>query len=397
VSDTNGKVPPWLAALGIEPGEYFTGSKLKLQRGMKARCFSESARIWCCLGLHTEGFQQELAVKVVAGKRVPLQPIDVATKTGIKKQNIRRGMLDLRAWGMGDIEGDEHHDVSLYAWVKPRPVIAEEVIERDYFAHVPDEWRSLFRRFKVRPAEDFEFARDYLDEVEAAARDYAKAGEVLKSVLGRSRARDPIQRNERNTERNNNSSGADGNGGSPVVVDSPALKQLTKRGIAEAQAKKLLRSLPADQPVLDQLEYGDHLIAKSRGKIANAPGFYVYLLRERVLPPAEFETSERRQARHQAEQQQAEETRERILLEDEYHAYCRDKIQAHFRSLSKAEQQELKDAKIRSVRRQWGHLPAATIEELAQRQIENELREKLDLPTVEEFASSRVQKAGGSR
>ena len=77
----------------------------------------------------------------------------------------------------------------------------------------------------------------------------------------------------------------------------PLLKALTDRGINEVQANRLLRSLPADQPVTDQLEYGDYLIWKSRATIKNAPGFYVYLLRQNILPPEEFETSSRKETR----------------------------------------------------------------------------------------------------
>ena len=112
----------------------------------------------------------------------------------------------------------------------------------------------------------------------------------------------------------------------------PLLKALTDRGINEVQANRLLRSLPADQPVADQLEYGDYLIWKSRATIKNAPGFYVYLLRQNILPPEEFETSSRKETRRANEERDAQEARRRILLEDEYHEYCRAKVQAHLKT-----------------------------------------------------------------
>jgi hypothetical protein len=46
---------------------------------------------------------------------------------------------------------------------------------------------------------------------------------------------------------------------------------------------------------------------------------------------------------------------------------------------------------MRSVRRQWGHLPPATIEELATRQLESDLRAKLDLLSFERFATRSPQ------
>jgi hypothetical protein len=174
---------------------------------------------------------------------------------------------------------------------------------------------------------------------------------------------------------------------------APLLKQLTERGINDVQANRLLRSLPADQPVLDQLEYGDYLIWKSRSTIKNAPGFYVYLLRHNILPPENFETSSRKQTRAAAEQRNAEENRCRVLLEDEYQQHCRERIRAYFQALPETERQELLGEKMRLVRRQWGHLPAATIEELANRQVEAELRGRLRLPTIEQFAARSPQEA----
>ncbi len=184
---------------------------------------------------------------------------------------------------------------------------------------------------------------------------------------------------------------AGGPAGHIEAATVPLLKQLTERGINEVQAQRLIRSLPADQPILDQLEYGDFLIWRSRATIKNAPGFYVYLLRHNILPPENFETSSRKTARAANEQRDAEESRRRILLEDEYHEYCRQQVRAHFQGLPEARKQELRAEKMRHVRRQWGHLPAATVEELAQRQVESELRGVLRLPTFEQYLARNPQ------
>jgi len=171
------------------------------------------------------------------------------------------------------------------------------------------------------------------------------------------------------------------------------LKQLTDRGINEVQAQRLLRSLPADQTVLDQLEYGDYLIWKSRSTIKNAPGFYVYLLRQNILPPDGFESSTRKQARLQKEERQADESRRRIDLEDRYHEFCRGRIEKYVQALDDASRRELLSEKLRAVRRSWGHLPAATMEELANRQLEADLRARLNLPSIEEFAARNPQES----
>lgn len=179
---------------------------------------------------------------------------------------------------------------------------------------------------------------------------------------------------------------AQGNGG-PV----PLLKLMTERGINEVQAQRLLRSLPAGQPVQDQLEYGDYLIWKSRSTIKNAPGFYVYLLRQNILPPDEFETSNRRAAREKTQERKTEESRRRIALEDRYHEFCRERVHAHLNGLDRHTRESLIAEKMRAVRGQWGHLPSGTIEELATRQLERDLRARLNLPTIEEFAKRSPQ------
>ncbi len=103
----------------------------------------------------------------------------------------------------------------------------------------------------------------------------------------------------------------------------PLILELTRRGVSQRQARKLLDGLPPDQPVLEQLEWGDCLIARARQKIQNPPGFYVYLLREKVLPPAEFTAGRR------ATQQNAPEVVSRAdlyQLRQSYEEYKREEI-----------------------------------------------------------------------
>ena len=67
-----------------------------------------------------------------------------------------------------------------------------------------------------------------------------------------------------------------------IDAEPNLLQALTSRGIVENQAKRLLKAIAPDQPVLDQIEYADYLIAQANRSIANPPGFYVYVLREDV-------------------------------------------------------------------------------------------------------------------
>src|SRR4030095_11475 len=219
------KVPDWLAALGIKEGEYLTTSKLREQRASKARCISEAGGVHACLGLHTMGYQQQLAVKMAAGKRVPLAPADVAAEVGIRRDKVMRAMAQLKAWGLADWDGSTKGDVKLYAWAVPRPVSGggNIVPKSGYNIDLPPFVLSLLKRYKIRLAADFVPARGYITAVEEAARaaqEGAQAAQeapiVLKRVLNCTHAREELypnsgciykeERNERNIEERSSSS-----------------------------------------------------------------------------------------------------------------------------------------------------------------------------------------------
>jgi hypothetical protein len=81
-----------------------------------------------------------------------------------------------------------------------------------------------------------------------------------------------------------------------AIIDHNIVALLKKRGIREHDAHGLLAVLKPSQPVLDQLEYADHLIARKRGRIENPPGFYISLLQRDVPVPANFLTSRKAKA-----------------------------------------------------------------------------------------------------
>lgn len=77
----------------------------------------------------------------------------------------------------------------------------------------------------------------------------------------------------------------------PEIKELPsgALEQeLMDRGVSREQARKLLTKTAPGQMVAEQIHWGDRLVQENRGRIYNPPGFYIYLIRENVLPPAEF-------------------------------------------------------------------------------------------------------------
>ena len=132
----------------------------------------------------------------------------------------------------------------------------------------------------------------------------------------------------------------------PQESKHPLHDELTKRGITDTRAKKILKALREGQQVLDQLEWGDHLIASEPQKIKSPSGFYVYLLAENVGVPPSFETSRKRQARTQAQATAQEQQLKQMELETAYEQYRSGEvdrfIEAH---LSQAEVDEISNRK----------------------------------------------------
>ncbi|HXJ91622.1 MAG TPA: replication initiator protein A [Terriglobia bacterium] len=105
-------------------------------------------------------------------------------------------------------------------------------------------------------------------------------------------------------------------------ADSETLKALTDRGISAERSRELLSSAGDSQQIIDQLEWGDYLIARSRaGKFYNPPGFYVRLIESKVAPPDHFETSHKKRLREEAHKAYTQTTQEQAALELEYLEY----------------------------------------------------------------------------
>ncbi len=84
-------------------------------------------------------------------------------------------------------------------------------------------------------------------------------------------------------------------------IDPELFNHLLHRGITEKMARHLLTHLAEDQQVLDQVEWGDHLLRNAQpNAFYNPTGLYIHLIRENVIPPDQFETSRQRQLREDA-------------------------------------------------------------------------------------------------
>ena len=102
------------------------------------------------------------------------------------------------------------------------------------------------------------------------------------------------------------------------------LAELTRRGITDSGARKVLATLAEHQPVLDQLEYIDHQVKTS--DIKNPPGFYLTLLKENITVPDDFMTSRKRKLREEAFAERDRAIHEQLKRDQAYDDYRRQEI-----------------------------------------------------------------------
>jgi len=181
--------------------------------------------------------------------------------------------------------------------------------------------------------------------------------------------------------------------GEPPVADQatdPTLAQMTRRGISDRRARELLAGANADF-VLDQLEWGDHLIAVAQpGAFKNPPGFYIHLIMEKIQPPEAFETSRRRKERKAARDAESQAYHRRVELEEAYRTYRASEIDRHIAAHVKpADLEELIAERTRHRRKeQWSkNLPLQTIREIAERDARSAIAEQIPLLSFEDFAA----------
>jgi hypothetical protein len=199
------------STIAIDSGEYYINTKARCRRKMLNSLSPEARRIDACLELGTMGFLQELAVEMESGKRRPMVPGDIARKTGLSKQHVRRGLEELENAGLAERRSDDggplrHGHVLIYSFAVPREQKKTESSQRaatlpPWF---PESWESLkplIKRLRLSLSTDEGLARGYFEEIAEAARGYQKAEKVAVELLKRVCAqpeKPPLNKEERN-------------------------------------------------------------------------------------------------------------------------------------------------------------------------------------------------------
>lgn len=166
---------------------------------------------------------------------------------------------------------------------------------------------------------------------------------------------------------------------------------LIDRGVREAAARQLVMNVPDNQPVMDQIEWGDEILRTApKGKFFNPPGLYVYVVRENILPPADFETSRKRDLRQGNHANRNAEELDRLRVELEYEDYCSREVETYLTGAFKPDVLEKHiSARAATLPEEYGAAEFMLPEQrmsLARQLICREIRRELQLPSFEEFA-----------
>jgi hypothetical protein len=174
---------------------------------------------------------------------------------------------------------------------------------------------------------------------------------------------------------------------------------LIQRGVAERKARQLALDVDDEQPVLDQIEYAEHLIQqdqRGRGKISNPAGFLVWAVENNLSIPPDFETSSKRRLREAREEAASDQRLRRMQLHNEYDAYAEQQVSRHLDAQYSAERLEaaLRE-QMKAIRREqpewFARVPEATRREIAMGRLRSAVRASLPLPAFERWVTLHSQ------
>jgi hypothetical protein len=127
------------------------------------------------------------------GEKRPLTPGDIKQQTGLLRQHVTRGLAELEDAGLAlrkapDGGALRKGQVLLYSWAVPRQPKTEDCNRArlqfpDWFPESLEPLKPLISRFKYIITADEVTARDYKEELEAAARGYKEAEIVAVRAL----------------------------------------------------------------------------------------------------------------------------------------------------------------------------------------------------------------------
>lgn len=149
--------------------------------------------------------------------------------------------------------------------------------------------------------------------------------------------------------------------------------QLIERGVGERKARQLVLDVADHQPVFDQIEYAEHLIAqdrRGRSKISNPAGFLIWAIEQNLAVPDDFETTARRRLRDEAQMQESETQGHQLRLEMEYQEFRAGEITRLIAAYSPERLESSLREQMKAIEREqpewYGRIPDTTRREVAQ-------------------------------
>ena len=188
-----------------------------------------------------------------------------------------------------------------------------------------------------------------------------------------------------------------------IEARSPGwVQELIARGVTERRARQLVLDVAETQAVMDQIEYVEHLIqqdSKSRRKIINPAGFYIWAIESNISVPDDFETARKRRVRQAsagAARGDGDAEMRALRLRQEYDEFCHFEVR---RKIETAYTEEQRSAAVRDelkvVRKEqpeWFQRMSETMrKDLAMSRIRTKVREGLDLPSFERWSKLELQ------
>lgn len=176
-------------------------------------------------------------------------------------------------------------------------------------------------------------------------------------------------------------------------IDQALFAELVKRGVSDSHSSKLLRGLTQDQQVLEQLEWGDEVIAQAPpGKFYNPPGLYIQLIKDNVIPPPTFESSRKRKLRLEAEQTERKDQQERARLELAYEEYKKREIDEHISANYEEYKQyvESKKQELLDKHKSMSFWDENMLTRLAETGARAEVAKRIPLHTLEAFSREQI-------
>jgi hypothetical protein len=181
--------------LEIADGDFYFNTKARARRMCLNSLSSDARRVYACLELATMSWKQELAVIMEAGEKRPLTPNDIRLQTGLLKQHVTRGLVELEDAGLAERRAPDggalrKGNVLIYSWAVPREPKKENsnrarLLFPDWF---PESWeplKAIISKEKYSITIDEVTARGYFEEGAEVARGYQESKMVAARFLER--------------------------------------------------------------------------------------------------------------------------------------------------------------------------------------------------------------------